>query len=88
MNALRLAAICTVAALTGSTWAQNAPPATDAMTNTAAVPPAADVGGVAPGTGAGPGATITTHQQVYQDLVHSEQSGEQMRLRQDTYRGN
>jgi hypothetical protein len=89
MNALRLAAICTVAALTGSTWAQNAPTATDTLSNSsAAPPPSADVGGVGTSTAAGSGAAMVTRQQVYQDLIHSEQSGEQARLLHDTYHGN
>jgi hypothetical protein len=88
MNALRLAAICTVAALAGSTWAQTAPTTTDTMSDTTTAPPSADVGGVSTTTAAGPGATMTTRQQVYQDLIHSEQSGEQARLLHDTYHGN
>jgi hypothetical protein len=89
MKALRLAAICTVAALTGSAWAQNAPTTTDAMSNsTAAPPPSADVGGVAATSATGSGAAMVTRQQVYQDLIHSEQSGEQARLQHDTYHGN
>jgi branched-subunit amino acid ABC-type transport system permease component len=89
MKALRLAAICAVAALAGSTWAQNAPTTTDMATDTATAPPAsADVGGVGNATGTGAGMQMITRQQVYQDLIHSEKSGEQARLSHDTYHGN
>ena len=89
MKALRLAAICAVAALTGSSWAQNAPTASDTLSNSsAAPPPSADVGGVGTSSAAGSGAAMVTRQQVYQDLIQSKQSGEQARLGRDTYRGN
>lgn len=89
MKALRLAALCAVAALAGSAWAQNAPATTDTATDTnAAPPPSADVGGVGNATGMGAGMQTITRQQVYQDLIHSEQSGQQSRLSRDTYRGN
>ncbi|MGF6573259.1 hypothetical protein SAMN05443245_3744 [Paraburkholderia fungorum] len=89
MKALRLAAICAVAALTGSAWAQNAPaPTTDTLSDTSAAPPSADVGGVGNAMGSGAGIPATSRQQVYQDLIHSEQSGEQARLMHDLYHGN
>lgn len=88
MKALRLAAICTVAVLTGSAWAQNAPAPTDTVSDTSAAPPSADVGGVGNAMDSGAGIPMTSRQQVYQDLVHSEQSGQQARLQHDTYRGN
>lgn len=89
MNALRLAALCAVAVMAGSTYAQNAPTTTDAMSNAPTAPPAAaDVGGMVNATGTGTAIPATTRQQVYQDLIHSEQSGEQSRLMQGTYHGN
>jgi hypothetical protein len=81
MKTLRIVAALAAALIAGHAWAQN----------TAATPPdttqaAQDVGGVPPGSASGMPMGVT-RQQVYDDLVRSEQSGQLQRLQQDLYRG-
>jgi hypothetical protein len=81
MKMLRNVAVCAVALTAANTWAQD-PSATQPTE-----PPAQDVGGViSPRMDAGAPRSIT-RQQVYQDLLRSEQSGEQQRLDNDLYHG-
>lgn len=79
MKTLRIVAACAVALLVGQAWAQAQPATTATMT----AQPALDVGGVTDISRSDAGASMSlTRQQVYQDLVHSERSGEQSRLQQ------
>ncbi|SAL31490.1 hypothetical protein AWB69_02665 [Caballeronia udeis] len=83
MKTLRIVAACAVALVAGQAWAQAQP----ATTETATVQPAQDVGGVTDMSRSAAGAPMgLTRQQVYQDLLRSQQSGEQSRL-QDLYHG-
>jgi hypothetical protein len=82
MKALRLVATCAVALSVGQAWAQESagPPATP--------PVAQDVGGTTGSSLSDAGTSMkVSRQQVYQDLIRSQQSGEQSRLWSDTYRG-
>ena len=82
MKMFRIVATCAVALVAGHVCAQEQP-----------VPPvsaqaAQDVGGITDASRSDAGAPQgMTRQQVYQDLVHSEQSGEQTRLWNGLYRG-
>jgi hypothetical protein len=83
MKTLRIVAACAAALLVGQAWAQDQPATTTTMT----AQPAQDVGGVTDISRSDAGAPMgLTRQQVYQDLVHSERSGEQSRL-QELYHG-
>jgi hypothetical protein len=83
MKTLRIVAACAAALLVGHAWAQDQP-----VTTQTAAQPAQDVGGVTDISRSDAGAPRgLTRQQVYQDLLRSQQSGEQSRL-QDLYRGN
>ena len=83
MKTLRIVAACAVALFVGQAWGQDQPTTTQTMT----AQPAQDVGGVTDisRSDAG-GPQALTRQQVYQDLLQSQQSGEQSRLH-DLYRG-
>jgi hypothetical protein len=81
MKTLRILVACAAALLAAHAWAQNA---TASQQDTSQA--TQDVGGVPPGTAAGMPMGIT-RQQVYDDLVRSEKSGELQRLQQDLYRG-
>jgi hypothetical protein len=77
MKTLRIVAACAAALVVGHAWAQNQP----ATSETATAQPAQDVGGVTDMSRSDAGAPAgLTRQQVYQDLLHSQQSGEQSRL--------
>ena len=83
MKTLRIVAAFTAALVVGHAWAQNQP----ATTETATIQPAQDVGGVTDMSRSDAGAPMSlTRQQVYQDLLRSEKSGEQSRL-QELYHG-
>ncbi|SOE93214.1 protein of unknown function [Burkholderia sp. D7] len=83
MKTLGIVAACAVALVAGQAWAQDKP----ATTETATIQPAQDVGGVTDMSRSDAGAPKSlTRQQVYQDLLHSQQSGEQGRL-QELYHG-
>ncbi|MGF7128968.1 hypothetical protein P3T40_000434 [Paraburkholderia sp. EB58] len=82
MKMFRIVVTCAVALVAGHVCAQDqpAPPV--------AAQPAQDVGGISDASRSAAGAPqAMTRQQVYQDLVHSEQSGEQTRLWNGLYRG-
>ncbi|BCF99674.1 hypothetical protein PPGU19_042430 [Paraburkholderia sp. PGU19] len=88
MKTLRIAATCAVAlsvGYVGHTWAQEQQPAAVPVAQTAQV-----VDGM-PATSVGVGqsghAMGTTRSEVYQDLLRSEQSGEQHRLNASLYHG-
>jgi hypothetical protein len=77
MKTLRIVAACAAALVVGHAWAQNQP----GTTETATAQPAQDVGGVTDMSRSDAGAPRSlTRQQVYQDLLQSQQSGEQSRL--------
>lgn len=86
MKTLRLAAACAVAlsvGFLGHAYAQNQPAAAQT-----AEQPAQDVGGIADASHGEMGRSMaTTHQQVYQDLVNSQQSGQTRRLNETLYHG-
>ena len=83
MKTLRFVAACAAVLVVGHAWAQNQP----ATTETATAQPAQDVGGVTDMSRSDAGAPMSpTRQQVYQDLLRSQQSGEQGPL-QDIYHG-
>lgn len=86
MKTLRIAATCAVAlsvGYVGHAWAQEQQPAAAPVAQTAQ-----DVGGM-PDTSVGQSghAMGTTRSDVYQDLLRSEQSGEQHRLNASFYHG-
>ncbi|RKE39932.1 hypothetical protein B0G76_6386 [Paraburkholderia sp. BL23I1N1] len=82
MKTLRLVATCAVALFLGQAWAQDNP--VQSATPTAAQ----DVGGtISSSTGEAGSAAKLSRQQVYQDLVRSQQSGEQSRMWSDLYHG-
>lgn len=83
MKTLRIVAACAAALLVGQAWAQDQP----VTTSTTTAQPGQDVGGVTDISRSDAGAPMSlTRKQVYQDLVHSERSGEQSRL-QELYHG-
>jgi hypothetical protein len=84
MKTLRIVLTCAFALVAAQAWAQDQP-----------APPASvqanqDMGGMTDAmSSAGGGAhQPLTRQDVYQDLVRSEQSGQQTKLWKDVYRGN
>lgn len=86
MNKVSIAVAAAAAFFAGSALAQSQ---SDDQTQQAATPPAAqDVGGSPMSTGASGAPMALTHAQVYQDLVRSEQSGQQKALSEGLYHGN
>ncbi|MFM0181370.1 hypothetical protein PQQ75_18560 [Paraburkholderia aspalathi] len=82
MKTLRLVAICAASLSLGQVWAQDNP------VQSATPPAAQDVGGtVSASTGESGSTAMLSRQQVYQDLIRAQQSGEQSRLRSEFYRG-
>jgi hypothetical protein len=84
MKTLRIVLTCAAALVAAQAWAQDQPP-----------PPASvqanqDMGGMtdAMSSAGGRANQPLTRQDVYQDLVRSEQSGQQAKLWKDIYRGN
>ena len=83
MKTLRIVAACAAALVVGQAWAQDQP-----MTAQTTAQPAQDVGGMTDISRSDAGMPAgLTRQQVYQDLIRSQQSGEQSRL-QEIYHGN
>jgi hypothetical protein len=83
MKTFRIVVICAVALAAGHVWAQDktVPPVSEQ--------PAQDVGGVTDVSTSESGSPKgMTQQQVYQDLVRSQQSGERARLWKDPYNGH
>jgi hypothetical protein len=87
MKTLRIATTCAVAlsvGYLGHAWAQDQQPAAVPVAQTAQ-----DVGGMPDASiGQSGRAMGTTRSDVYQDLLRSEQSGEQHRLNASLYHGN
>jgi hypothetical protein len=85
MNTVSIAVAAAAAFFAGSALAQSQ----SDQSQQAAMPPAAqDVGGSPMSTGAAGAPMALTHAQVYQDLVRSEQSGQQKALSEGLYHGN
>jgi hypothetical protein len=84
MKTLHIVAICAAALIAGQASAQDNAAAPHDTT-----PPAAqDVAGTSQMTGSDSGYSMRiTRQQVYDELVRSQQSGEQERLRKELYFG-
>ena len=89
MNTLRFVAAATIALIGTGAWAQEMTPQ-QAQLQAAQIPAtesaSQDVGGVAPGVGGGAPQGVT-RQQVYQDLIHSEKSGQLQMIQNDVFRG-
>ncbi|MFC5430107.1 hypothetical protein ACFPTO_15040 [Paraburkholderia denitrificans] len=80
----RIALACAAASFAGFVFAADSQSDPPQATN----PPAAqDVGGAPMSTGAAGGPMAITHEQVYQELIRSEQTGERDRLDRSVYRG-
>jgi len=83
MKTLRIVAVCAVALIAGRAWAQDQP----ATTGSTTAQPAQDVGGVTDMSRGDAGAPKgLTRQQVYQDLLRSEQPGQRSQL-QEVFHG-
>jgi len=80
--AARIAVACGAAFLAGFAYADSQPDQTQA-----APPASQDVGGTPMSTSASGAPMGITRQQVYQDLVHSEQTGERDELQKNLYHG-
>lgn len=85
MNTVRIAVAAAAAFFAGSALAQSQ---SDDQTQASSPPTTQDVGGTPMSTGAAGAPMALTHAQVYQDLVRSEQSGQQKALSQGIYHGN
>jgi hypothetical protein len=83
MQTLRILTACAATLIVGSASAQQ-------QSDTQQTPQATqDVGGVTQMSQSDAGASIkTTRQQVYNELIRSENSGEQARLNSSLYHGN
>jgi hypothetical protein len=82
MKTLRLVVTCAAALSLGQVWAQDNP------VQSATPPAAQDVGGtISSSTGESGSTTALSRQQVSQELIRSQQSGEQSRLRNGLYHG-
>jgi hypothetical protein len=83
MKTLRIVVTCAVALVVGHAWAQ------DQTTPANTAQAAQDVGGMTDMSRGDAGSVKgITRQQVYQDLVRSEQSGQQRQLQEGLYHGN
>lgn len=82
MNTFRFAAVCAIALLGTSAWAE------DQAASQSTEPPAQDVGGVIPPSVAAGAPQSMSRQQVYQDLLQSQRSGQQQSLDNGLYRGH
>jgi hypothetical protein len=83
MKTLRIVAICAAALIAGQASAQE-----KEVASGDAPPVAQDVGGTSQMSQSDSGSALTaSRQQVYQNLIQSQQSGEQARLRKDVYFG-
>ena len=85
MNTVRIAVAAAAAFFAGSALAQSQ---SDSQTQAGTPPPAQDVGGSPMSTGAAGAPAALSRAQVYQDLVRSEQSGQQKALNEGLYHGN
>jgi hypothetical protein len=81
-HAARIAVACAAAFLAGFAYADPQPDQTPAAPTVSQ-----DVGGTPMSTSASGGPTSITREQVYQDLVRSEQSGERAQLDKSLYHG-
>jgi hypothetical protein len=83
MKTLRIVLTCAAALVAAQAWAQDQPqPAASVQANQ-------DMGGMTDAmSSAGRAPQPLTRRDVYQDLVRSEQTGEQARLWNGLYRGN
>jgi hypothetical protein len=81
MNTLRSVVACAAALIACSAWAD------DATATSQTEPPTQDTGGVTPGMQAGANQALT-RDQVYQDFLRAQQSGQIKRLQQDLYHGS
>ncbi|RQH04171.1 hypothetical protein [Paraburkholderia dinghuensis] len=82
LSTMRLAVACAAACFVGFAWADSQPD-----TSPGSPQPSQDVGGMPSTMGASGKSTAITHEQVYQDLIHSEQDGDLERLKKTVYRG-
>jgi hypothetical protein len=85
MNTVRIAVAAAAAFFAGSALAQSQG---DDQQQASTPPAAQDTGGSPMTTGASGAPMTITHQQVYQDLVRAEQSGQLKALNQGLYHGN
>jgi hypothetical protein len=85
MNTVRIAVAVAAAFFAGSALAQSQG---DDQQQASTPPAAQDVGGSPMSTSAAGAPMALTHQQVYQDLVRSEQTGQLKALNQSLYHGN
>ncbi|MCP3720939.1 hypothetical protein [Paraburkholderia sp. CNPSo 3281] len=85
MTTVRIAVAAAAVLFAGSALAQSQ---SDDQTRASTPPVAQDVGGAPMSTGASGAPMALTHAQVYQDLVRSEQSGQQKALSEGLYHGN
>ncbi|QCP50255.1 hypothetical protein FAZ95_14350 [Trinickia violacea] len=90
MNMLRLAAVAAIALIGTGAWAQELT-LEQAQIQAAQVPAtesaSQDLGGVEPGVGGGAPQGVT-RQQVYQDLIDSEKSGQLQMIQNGVFRGH
>jgi len=85
MNTVRIAVAAAAALFAGSALAQSQ---SDDQKQASTPPAAQDMGGSPMSTSASGAPVALTHAQVYQDLVRSEQSGQQKALNEGLYHGN
>lgn len=88
MKTLRIVLTCAAALVAAQAWAQD-PPQPQPLASEQASPASQDMGGMTDAmSSAGRANQPLTRRDVYQDLVRSEQTGEQTRLWNGLYRGN
>ncbi len=83
LSTMRLAVACAAACFAGFAWADSQP-----NPSTGSPQASQDVGGMPSTMSASGKPTAMTHEQVYQDLIHSEQNGDLDRLKKTVYRGD
>ena len=84
MNTVRIAVAAAAALFAGSALAQSQ---SDDQKQASTPPAAQDMGGSPMSTSASGAPVALTHAQVYQDLVRSQQSGQQKALNEGLYHG-
>ncbi|RQH04173.1 hypothetical protein [Paraburkholderia dinghuensis] len=82
LSAMRLAVACAAACFAGFAWADSQPD-----TSPGSPPVSQDVGGMPSSTGAAGAPSAITHEQIYQDLIRSEQNGTLEKLQKTLYNG-
>ncbi|WP_118183053.1 DUF4148 domain-containing protein [Paraburkholderia phosphatilytica] len=82
MNTLRIVVACAAACIAVGAWADDATTATNQTEQ-----PAQDTGGVMPGMQTGANQALT-REQVNQDFLRAQQSGQIEKLQRDLYHGN